>query len=80
MEGYELGHAKVGYYDHTTGKSNEVDAYFRFLPSKGDVIQVYTPEGGAVDGRVHSIKHVMESVRRMEPDIIIYLEDATCDN
>jgi len=80
MEAHELAHAKVEYYDSRTGKSNEIDAYFRFLPRKGDPIEVYTPEGGSIRGSVCSIRHAMESVRRIEPDITIHLNGVTCDN
>tara|TARA_R110000824_G_scaffold191119_3_gene372695 strand:+ start:778 stop:1020 length:243 start_codon:yes stop_codon:yes gene_type:complete len=80
MEAHELAYAKVEYYDRNTGKSSEVDAYFRFLPRKGDVIKVCLAEGGSVKGSVCSIHHVMESERRIEPDITIHLEGATCVN
>ena len=78
MEAHELGHAKVEYYDLDAEKSSEVDAYFRFLPRKGDVITICTPEGGSVRGNVCSIQHVMESERRIEPDITICLDGVTC--
>lgn len=80
MEAHELAHARVEYYDRRTGKSNEIDAYFRFLPRKGDFIKICTDEGGLVKGSVGSIHHIMESERRIEPDITIHLEGVTCDN
>jgi len=80
MEGHELGHAKVEYYDREAGESNEVDAYFRFLPRKGDSIEVHTPDGRSVRGNVCSIRHTMESVRRIEADITIHLDGVICDN